>query len=449
MIEFARRYDPQPFHLDEEAGRRSVLGGLCASGWFTVGLWMRAYVTTGAVAIDVARLARRPGLRLAGTAVPRRRGHSVGGDPRRAPVTQQAELGARRAAGHDDPRRHDAVPLRLHGDVRDARLTTRSRSEPPPEKPRAERPDFWALAGFAASDEGKFPEISRSKGFVGPTMPRQHERVITACSPARWEMLAGADDPVAVALRPLAALAQTRRAGSAERRSRSEGQALRRHGARFGARSLRRRLALCGTLVALVAVGAPASAQAALPGGDAVAQAAAPVAQAAAPVTQAAAPVVEAAAPVTQAAAPAPTPTPRPAAAAAAGVGPAGGACTRGRACGESVQRAAETAAAPVREAAAPVAETVQRAAEPVAEPVREAAAPVAESVQRAVEPVAAPVRDTAGARGRDRAARRGVDHGAGARGRRGGRDYGRAGRPAAGDRGRRTGCAGFHPAGP
>jgi acyl dehydratase len=45
MIEFARRYDPQPFHLDEEAGRRSVLGGLCASGWFTVGLWMRAYVT--------------------------------------------------------------------------------------------------------------------------------------------------------------------------------------------------------------------------------------------------------------------------------------------------------------------------------------------------------------------------------------------------------------------
>ena len=44
MIEFARRYDPQPFHLDEEAGRQSVLGGLCASGWFTVGLWMRAYV---------------------------------------------------------------------------------------------------------------------------------------------------------------------------------------------------------------------------------------------------------------------------------------------------------------------------------------------------------------------------------------------------------------------
>lgn len=44
MIGFARRFDPQPFHLDEEAGRESVLGGLCASGWYTASLWMRAYV---------------------------------------------------------------------------------------------------------------------------------------------------------------------------------------------------------------------------------------------------------------------------------------------------------------------------------------------------------------------------------------------------------------------
>lgn len=46
MIDFARRFDPQPFHLDEEAGRRSVLGGLAASGWYTASLWMRAYVDT-------------------------------------------------------------------------------------------------------------------------------------------------------------------------------------------------------------------------------------------------------------------------------------------------------------------------------------------------------------------------------------------------------------------
>jgi acyl dehydratase len=38
---FARQYDPQPFHLDEEAARRSVFGGLIASGWQTVGIMMR------------------------------------------------------------------------------------------------------------------------------------------------------------------------------------------------------------------------------------------------------------------------------------------------------------------------------------------------------------------------------------------------------------------------
>jgi acyl dehydratase len=42
--EFAARYDPQPFHLDEEAGRQSMFGALCASGWQTCGLAMRLTV---------------------------------------------------------------------------------------------------------------------------------------------------------------------------------------------------------------------------------------------------------------------------------------------------------------------------------------------------------------------------------------------------------------------
>jgi acyl dehydratase len=46
MLAFARRFDPQPFHVDQEAARGSLLGGLCASGWFTCALWMRAYVDT-------------------------------------------------------------------------------------------------------------------------------------------------------------------------------------------------------------------------------------------------------------------------------------------------------------------------------------------------------------------------------------------------------------------
>lgn len=41
MIRFARRYDPQAFHLTEEAGRASHFGGLSASGWHTASAWMR------------------------------------------------------------------------------------------------------------------------------------------------------------------------------------------------------------------------------------------------------------------------------------------------------------------------------------------------------------------------------------------------------------------------
>ena len=44
MIEFARRYDPQPFHVDREAARKSAFGGLIASGWFTAALTMRLLV---------------------------------------------------------------------------------------------------------------------------------------------------------------------------------------------------------------------------------------------------------------------------------------------------------------------------------------------------------------------------------------------------------------------
>lgn len=43
MVAFARRFDPQPFHVDEDAAASSIFGGLAASGWFTAGLWMRAY----------------------------------------------------------------------------------------------------------------------------------------------------------------------------------------------------------------------------------------------------------------------------------------------------------------------------------------------------------------------------------------------------------------------
>jgi acyl dehydratase len=41
---FARRYDPQRFHLDEVAAAQSHFGALCASGWHTTAVYMRRFV---------------------------------------------------------------------------------------------------------------------------------------------------------------------------------------------------------------------------------------------------------------------------------------------------------------------------------------------------------------------------------------------------------------------
>lgn len=44
IVEFATKYDPQPFHLDPAAAAASPYGGLIASGWQTAGLMMRMLV---------------------------------------------------------------------------------------------------------------------------------------------------------------------------------------------------------------------------------------------------------------------------------------------------------------------------------------------------------------------------------------------------------------------
>jgi acyl dehydratase len=41
---FASQFDPQPFHLDEQAATKSFFGGLVASGWHTAALTMRLIV---------------------------------------------------------------------------------------------------------------------------------------------------------------------------------------------------------------------------------------------------------------------------------------------------------------------------------------------------------------------------------------------------------------------
>ena len=44
IVDFAMRYDPQVFHVDPEAAKRTSFGGLVASGWHTVALAMRLLV---------------------------------------------------------------------------------------------------------------------------------------------------------------------------------------------------------------------------------------------------------------------------------------------------------------------------------------------------------------------------------------------------------------------
>jgi acyl dehydratase len=71
IIEFAREFDVQPFHLDHAAAKESVFQGLTASGWHTAAIAMRLFTTGplqfvgGAVGLGVDELrwpvAMRPG----------------------------------------------------------------------------------------------------------------------------------------------------------------------------------------------------------------------------------------------------------------------------------------------------------------------------------------------------------------------------------------------------
>ena len=74
VIAFATAYDPQPFHIDENAARRSMFDGLIASGWHTVAMVMRMMVDSylnesaslGSPGVDNVRWLKpvRPGDRI-------------------------------------------------------------------------------------------------------------------------------------------------------------------------------------------------------------------------------------------------------------------------------------------------------------------------------------------------------------------------------------------------
>ena len=57
---FARRFDPQRFHMDEEEAARSHFGALCASGWHTAAAWMRLMVDYRRAVEDAIRARGEP-----------------------------------------------------------------------------------------------------------------------------------------------------------------------------------------------------------------------------------------------------------------------------------------------------------------------------------------------------------------------------------------------------
>lgn len=87
IVEFATRFDPQPFHIDKAAAQKSSFGGLIASGWHSASIAMRLMVQArghaaglGSPGIDELRWIKpvRPGdtLRVRWTLIEARRSQS-------------------------------------------------------------------------------------------------------------------------------------------------------------------------------------------------------------------------------------------------------------------------------------------------------------------------------------------------------------------------------------
>jgi acyl dehydratase len=76
IVEFATRYDPQPFHTDPVAAAQTPYGGLIASGWHTTALFMGMFVR--AVLLDSASLGS-PGVEEIRWTAPVRPGDTLSG----------------------------------------------------------------------------------------------------------------------------------------------------------------------------------------------------------------------------------------------------------------------------------------------------------------------------------------------------------------------------------
>jgi len=99
MLAYARRFDPQWYHVDERLAADSEYGGLIASGWYTASLFMRGYVDH---VLSRAAAAASPGVEELRWKAPVRAGDRLTGDLEvldRAPSGTRPGLGTVHLAG--------------------------------------------------------------------------------------------------------------------------------------------------------------------------------------------------------------------------------------------------------------------------------------------------------------------------------------------------------------
>ena len=150
---FARKYDPQPFHLDEAAAARSHFGALCASGWHTASVWMRLMVDhqrredearrgRGEAVASLGSVAGLPRTEMAQAGLCRRHGHVFDGDCRQARFQQPPRLGF-----NVDPQ-HGRQPEGRAGDL----LHQRGVHRAPPRQRRGKECAMSAVSEAAAGE---------------------------------------------------------------------------------------------------------------------------------------------------------------------------------------------------------------------------------------------------------------------------------------------------------
>lgn len=62
IVAFGKKYDPQRFHVDPEAAKHSMFGGLIASGWHTAAVWMKLAIESRMTEVQSGKALVRGGV---------------------------------------------------------------------------------------------------------------------------------------------------------------------------------------------------------------------------------------------------------------------------------------------------------------------------------------------------------------------------------------------------